>query len=70
MKFKLLLYSVLFTTWTLSFIEECNASFTFGIPVMGALGAAFYAGFDKLKCSFYECCSSNSIWTKPNMTGK
>ncbi|XP_068206960.1 torsin-1A-like [Palaemon carinicauda] len=45
-----------------------NASISLGVASIGIVGSALYAGFDRVRCSFYECCSANSKWTKPNMT--
>ena len=51
-------------------ILRIEGSISLGVTGLGMATAALYAGFDKIRCSFYECCSSNAKWIKPNMTGK
>lgn len=51
-----------------SIILKIEASVSLGVTTIGVAGAALYAGFDKLRCSFYECCSPQSKWIKPNIT--
>ncbi len=39
-----------------------------GVAIVTAVaGSAFFAGYDVLKCRFYECCDQR--WVKPNITG-
>ena len=41
---------------------------TTGIAVTGSvIFAAGFAGYDVIKCSFYECCDNK--WISPNFTG-
>ncbi|KAK7081256.1 nuclear membrane organization [Halocaridina rubra] len=56
--------------WILGFclVPRSNGSVSIGMTALGVTSAALYAGFDKLRCSFYECCSPNSKWVKPNIT--
>ncbi|XP_042211718.1 torsin-1B-like isoform X2 [Homarus americanus] len=49
-------------------LSRCDGSVSVGATAVGLAGAALYAGFDKLRCTFYECCSNNANWVKPNMT--
>ncbi|KAK8406242.1 hypothetical protein O3P69_007154 [Scylla paramamosain] len=49
-------------------IPESEGSVPLGVSALGVAGAALYAGFEKLRCSFYECCAPRSPWIQPNMT--
>nr|XP_053648331.1 torsin-1A-like [Cherax quadricarinatus] len=47
---------------------RCDGSVSVGVTAVGLAGAMFYAGFDKIRCTFYECCSDRADWIKPNIT--
>ena len=51
-------------------IPESEGSVPLGVSALGVAGAALYAGFEKLRCSFYECCAPRAPWIHPNMTGE
>lgn len=51
-------------------VSQSEAALSLGVSALGLAGAALYAGFESLRCSFYECCAPRAKWIQPNMTGK
>nr|XP_045617061.1 torsin-1A-like isoform X1 [Procambarus clarkii] len=49
-------------------VFTCHGSISLGVTAVGFAGAALYAGFDRLRCTFYECCSPRAEWIKPNIS--
>ncbi|XP_064082601.1 torsin-1A-like [Macrobrachium nipponense] len=52
----------------LAIVFNAEASVSIGVASIGIVGSALYAGFDRVRCAFYECCSPRSKWTKLNVT--
>ncbi|KAK3860935.1 hypothetical protein Pcinc_033045 [Petrolisthes cinctipes] len=50
------------------YILGSEASISLGATAVGVVGAALYASFDKLRCTFYECCKPQTDWIKPNIS--
>ncbi|XP_071539331.1 torsin-1A-like [Panulirus ornatus] len=46
---------------------NCKGSLPIGATAVGIAGAALYAGFEKLRCTFYECCYKGADWIQPNI---
>lgn len=59
---------VLVPVLLLLMVPQSEASVSLGVSALGVAGAALYAGFETLRCSFYECCAPRAKWIKPNMT--
>ena len=59
---------VVFTCFcTVPQVQPLEPVTTSAAVITAIAGSVFFAGYEQIKCTFYECC--DTTWVKPNITG-